>query len=123
MSVKLFSPEMIEQLNKNPYVERASSRMIIYSEEFKDFFIDKYKEGLTPGEIFRIAGFDVDALGYKRIEKASDRWRKANNVSTHREKLAPKEDLKSIIAKQEKEIARLNAELAEIKNQVRAFKA
>ena len=33
--------------------------------------------GKTPHQIFQDVGFDIKVIGIKRIECASDRWRKA----------------------------------------------
>lgn len=79
MSVRIFSPEMVIALNDNKYVSHATDKRITYTDEFKQLFIERYRMGVTPRKIFKDAGFDVDALGYKRIEKASDRWRRSNN--------------------------------------------
>lgn len=79
MSVITFSTEQIAALNANPYVENATRKRVEYSEEFKRLFIERYRLGIQPRDIFKDAGFDVEALGYKRIERAADRWRKMNN--------------------------------------------
>ena len=96
MSVRTFSTEQLEALKANPYVSQATSRRITYTDEFKSLFVRRYKEGFTPRRIFHDAGFDVDALGYKRIERASDRWRQlseegklpeyVNNINSYDEK-------------------------------------
>ena len=47
----------------------------ILKEEYKIHFIQEYKAGKWPQQIFREAGLNVTILGPKRIEKASARWR------------------------------------------------
>ena len=79
MSKSTFTTEQLEALRSNPYVVGATTRRITYTTEFKKKFVEEYRLGKGPREIFREAGFDVDALGYKRIERASDRWRTENN--------------------------------------------
>ena len=79
MSRSIFTEDQINALRNNEYVESATSRRITYTLEFKKKFVEEYRLGKGPREIFRDAGFDVDALGYKRIERASDRWRTENN--------------------------------------------
>ena len=79
MSVRTFSTEQVIALNANPYVRQATDKRITYTDEFKSLFVRRYKEGFTPRRIFLDAGFDVDALGHKRIERASDRWRQMND--------------------------------------------
>ena len=91
MAVKIFSPEMVQALNDNQYVIRATDKRITYTDEFKQLFIARYRMGVTPRKIFKDAGFDVDALGYKRIEKASDRWRRSNNEGKFGENADPVE--------------------------------
>ena len=58
----------IEELKNNPYVVSVDADRIKYSDEFKRMFIWKYINGERPGEIFRSAGFDTNALGSKRVE-------------------------------------------------------
>ena len=77
MSKQLFSPEQIEQLQKNPHVLKVSERTITYADAFKSQFIDEYLAGKPPRQIFREYGFDIEVLGMKRVEQASSRWRKA----------------------------------------------
>ena len=70
----LSSAEM-EILQKNPYVEDVNRQRILYTYEFKCFFMEQYLAGKRPVDIFRQAGFDVSMLGEKRIERATARWR------------------------------------------------
>ncbi|MCP1143657.1 IS3 family transposase [Lysinibacillus endophyticus] len=77
MSKQLFSPEQIEQLQKNPHVLKVSERTITYADAFKSKFIDEYLAGKTPRRIFEEYGFDIEVIGMKRVEQASSRWRKA----------------------------------------------
>ena len=74
-----FTKEQLRQLNDNPNVISATAKRITYTTDFKRFFVEQYASGLTPREIFYLAGFDVQALGYKRIERAADRFRQMNN--------------------------------------------
>ena len=119
MSVRLFSEEDLEQIKRNQYVLSATSKRITYTDGFKQFFIDKYQQGLTPREIFKLAGFNLDALGYKRIEKAADRWLTAGGITLHRNEPSEKERLEIKIAKQQEEIDRLNSELQQMKSKAR----
>lgn len=76
MAGKVFTDEEKELLSKNPYVESVEATRIIYTEEFKIYYVKNYLEGKKPTEIFISAGFDPAVLGNKRIERASARWRK-----------------------------------------------
>ena len=91
MSTKLFTPEMVAELNSNPFVRSATDRRIEYTKEFKEHFVEEYRKGKNPRAIFIEAGFDVAALGTKRIERASDRWRQMNNAGKFSDKVIPVE--------------------------------
>ena len=77
MSKKIFSEKEINELSKNKYVKKVSQKGITYTNEFKLHFIAEYEMGKTPRQIFQDAGFDIQVIGIKRIECASDRWRKS----------------------------------------------
>ena len=79
MAKNTFTTKQLEALRNNPYVVSATERRITYTTDFKKKFVEEYRLGKGPREIFKEAGFDVEALGYKRIERASDRWRTENN--------------------------------------------
>ena len=79
MATSTFTREQVRDLTANPFVTRATNKRIEYSDEFKRLFIERYRLGIQPKDIFRDAGFDVEALGNKRIERASDRWRQMNH--------------------------------------------
>lgn len=75
MSNKLFTPNEIEVLSKNPYVKKVSTKGITYTEEFKRIFIVENEKGVFPRDIFTTCGFDIEILGMKRIESSGKRWR------------------------------------------------
>jgi len=77
VSIKLFNESDINILSQNPNVLRLSTKSITYTDEFKAFFIKEYLLCNSPTRIFEKAGFDKDMLGYKRIERAATRWKKA----------------------------------------------
>ena len=77
MSKKIFSNKEIEKLSKNKNITKISSKAITYTFEFKCKFIDEYNLGKLPRIIFEEAGLDAEVLGKKRIQTASNRWRKA----------------------------------------------
>ena len=72
-----FSEKELEELNKNPYVLYAENNKIAYSNAFKHHFMDELNKGKRPQDIFAEAGFDVVALGGKRIERCAARWRES----------------------------------------------
>ena len=75
MARGILSSAEMDVLKKNPYVEDVNRQRILYTYEFKCFFMEQYLAGKRPVDIFRQAGFDVSMLGEKRIERATARWR------------------------------------------------
>ena len=75
MARGMLSSAEMDVLKKNPYVEDVNRQRILYTNEFKCFFMEQYLAGKRPVDIFRQAGFDVSMLGEKRIERATARWR------------------------------------------------
>ena len=75
MARGMLSSAEMDILQKNPYVEDVNRQRILYTYEFKRFFMEQYLAGKRPVDIFRQAGFDVSMLGEKRIERATARWR------------------------------------------------
>ena len=131
MSVLLFSPEQVDQLNKNPYVIQATERRVTYTDAFKKLFVQQYRDGMPPREIFYNAGFDVRALGYKRIERASKRWRTMNNegrfgldediVTAQDRSMGRKGMLESRLEKLNERINSLTEENAQLREQIAAL--
>ena len=76
MGCNKFTKEQVEQLNKNPYVIKASEKAITYSEEFKQEFMQRYQAGKTPSEILRELGFNTSALKKSRIKNIVQRCKK-----------------------------------------------
>ena len=76
MSVNYFTEEQREKLRKNPYVLKVSEKAITYTEDFREQFYIKYTNGMTPTNIMREMGFDVIALGERRISNIAQRIKK-----------------------------------------------
>ena len=74
------TPEEQEILKANPNVISVTDIQVKYSKEFKDHFIEEYKKGKRPVEIFSDAGFDINIIGTKRIERATQRWKEAAGI-------------------------------------------
>ena len=77
-----FSQEELDALNNNKYVIYAENNRIVYSNEFKFLFMKEFESGKAPKDIFHAAGFDTDALGSKRIERATARWKESYAAGT-----------------------------------------
>lgn len=68
----------IQLLYENPYVSTVQGNRIVFTDEFKKYFIEEYINGKKgPTQIFREAGFDIAVLGTKRIERAAARWKES----------------------------------------------
>jgi putative transposase len=73
----IFSEKDILNLSKNHYVLSISKKTITYTNEFRERFINEYLAGKMPIQIFEDAGFDMDIIGYQRIDSSCQRWREA----------------------------------------------
>ena len=77
-----FTEEEMNSLLQNPYVADVSQTSISYAREFKQLFMEEYTAGRRPVQIFRDAGFDIEMLGSKRIERACARWKESYESGT-----------------------------------------
>ena len=78
-----FTEKEIEALKNNKYVVYVGNNKVVYSNEFKFHFIEEeQKTKKLPRQIFAEAGFDVVALGGKRIERCAARWRESYAAGT-----------------------------------------
>lgn len=77
MTKKILTSHQQTELKMNPYVKAVSDKAITYTDEFKRLFIAQAEAGKLPREIFIEAGFDVEAIGITRIQKAATRWKTA----------------------------------------------
>lgn len=80
MSKKLLTREQMKKLQENPYVKSVTPRVINFTPEFKNLAYDQMRYGKPISQIFEEAGFDVEAVGKKRminfrllVEKAAER--------------------------------------------------
>ena len=76
MSKRIFSGEEIKEISGNENVARCSERSITYRKEFKIQAVKLHEEGMTSQEIFRQAGFSLNALGRKTPKECLERWSK-----------------------------------------------
>lgn len=76
MSKRIFNEFQRKQLESNPNVSHVSDRSITYHPEFKVRAVKENLEGKGPMEIFKDAGFDVDAIGHKKPNQCLKRWRR-----------------------------------------------
>ena len=130
-----FTKEEIEYLSSLDAVEGVRQNQIIYSNEFKKDFIEKYKQGQKPGKIFEEAGLSRTIIGSKRIERAAARWKEADFKGILGEVPAPsvrhknkieklKEEKTQAVNKQReirnREVKKLNEKIDRLKKRVQA---
>ncbi|MDY3618343.1 HTH domain-containing protein [Agathobaculum sp.] len=125
MRKRLFTQEEMDSLRRNPNVFSVTPREIRYTNAFKLHFMNRYLEGTAPRKIFEEAGFPLDLLGNKRIERAAYHWRQAyeagelgrqKEVSADR---TPEQTLFRIILEQREEIRTLKRQVTELEKQSR----
>lgn len=75
MGKNYFTDDQLKDLLANPYLKNATNKSITYTTEFKEYFVLEYNSGKSPSEILRNAGFDLQALGRRRIDNLSLRFR------------------------------------------------
>ena len=63
-----FTQEEVQQLSINKYVKSVSQSTVRFTEEFKQYFLDRRSEGATSTQIFLECGIDPAVLGESRIE-------------------------------------------------------
>ena len=68
---------------------------IYYADWFRVGCMRRYRAGEKPTALFREAGLDPKLIGYKRIERAFARWRRADHTTTSDTKPAPATTLES----------------------------
>lgn len=73
-----FTLEEQEYLVGLDAVEAVTPQCIYYTHTFKRYFIQAYKQGLSPKDIFEQAGLSPALIGYRRIERACARWKVAD---------------------------------------------
>ena len=77
-----FTPSDLKYFQKLPAIKKATPTRLYYTEEFQRHCVEAYKLGEPPSRIFRKAGLDPQLIGYKRVERAFDRWLKASDDSS-----------------------------------------
>ena len=63
-----FTQKQMDHLRVNHYVKSISHSTIRFTDEFKKYFHEKYKKGVSARQIFLECGIDPDILGESRIE-------------------------------------------------------
>lgn len=81
MSNRIFTKEEMEQLLENDNVARCGKGSITYNKNFKIKAVKLYEQGLTPGDIFRQVGIDLNLAGRETPKDCLRRW---NNIYRHK---------------------------------------
>lgn len=76
---KNFTEEQKCKLLKSPFVEKVYSNHIVYSIEFKQIAISKYKQGVIPVKIFIDADLDLELIGKKNAFNLIKKWLKESD--------------------------------------------
>lgn len=77
MSKRKFTTEQMADLRKNSNVAKYSDKAITYNKNFKVRAVRQYVEdGLAAKEIFRAAGFDLEAIGKDTPKMCLRDWRR-----------------------------------------------
>lgn len=77
MGKRLFSPEQVERLLRNPNVIKCSAKAISYNKAFKVQAVKQYYEdGFSFKNIFTNAGFDLNLIGEDAPKSCLKRWKK-----------------------------------------------
>ena len=63
-----FTRQQVDAFQANPYTYRISESTIRFTLEFKKEFWKRYQAGQSPSRILTDLGYDVDALGKRRIQ-------------------------------------------------------
>jgi len=77
MSKRIFTKEQIVELSQNKHVKKCSEKSITYNKDFKIKAVKQYyEEYLTPNEIFKQAGFNIEVIGKDKPKSCLGRWKK-----------------------------------------------
>ena len=71
-----FSPEQVAYLRALPAVATCDGRRIVFTDEFREHCLERYRQGALPTDLFREAGLDPELVGRKCISRAFGRWRR-----------------------------------------------
>lgn len=66
--MKEYTEKQIKELEKNPYVYRATKHKLYYTAKFKEDFWISYQAGNAPRKILSDFGFDLKIFGQKQID-------------------------------------------------------
>jgi|GEM_PF-177722 len=119
------SQKQVEGLRKSPHVRYVNANILSFTAEFKEHAYKERQRGIPFREILSNAGIDPDLVGKKRIESFSssinEQGRRGVGFSDIIQKKPLPEDKKAAKTTEEK-VARLQHELAFVKQEVEYLK-
>lgn len=68
-----FTEEEVLELSKNKYVKRVTESTIQFTNEFKEDFLNLYKQGVGPRTILMNLNINPKVLGQRRIDQLAAR--------------------------------------------------
>ena len=74
--MKEYTAKQIKQLEKNPYVFKATKHRLYFTAKFKEDFWVSYQAGNTPRKILSDFGYDLSIFGQKQIDSMVQAIRK-----------------------------------------------
>ena len=75
MKDREFDDDEIDYLRSLPAVNSVGRNRIRYTDQFREYCMQRYRAGDSPTGIFRDVGLDPSLIGYKRIERCIARWK------------------------------------------------
>ena len=74
--MKEYTPKQIKELEKNPYVFKATKYKLYFTAKFKEDFWVSYQAGNAPRKILSDFGYDLDIFEQKQIDSLVQRIKK-----------------------------------------------
>lgn len=109
--------EYVKELQKNPYVLKATEWTVSFTPEFKQIAYREYYSGKSMRQIFTENGFDVEIIGDKRLQnfrtKLIEKAKRDENFEDCRKNNSRKEpqNTEAKMAKRIRELEHRNAYL------------
>ena len=126
--MKEYTAKQIKQLEKNPYVFKATKHRLYYTAKFKEDFWVSYQAGNTPRKILTDFGFDINMFGQKQIDSLVQHVKKqalSGNGFTegeNRQRRVPREATSEEELSSPQSIERMQNELLYLRQEVEFLK-
>lgn len=124
MRKKLYTNDQLNELRKNPNVLEATEQTLTYHPDFKVMAVLESIEGISPLEIFKESGFDLEIIGKDIPRKRLYNWRKIYDKSgelglrvDYRGKTQEKNSTDSLSAEEKLKKAEAKIKLLETENE------